>query len=183
MAAVSQDQAVLSETVDELPTESKTKRSKAPDTLTREPGKSIFPYTRVQKILKADKELVMVQREAAFLISRATEEFVQKLTEASQRVAERDRRTTVQVKDLVSSVQRAEELAFLEELIPVLAELKPPPTTRPGKSRAKAKAPQDRTQTALDRFVANQPGSEITGTSGDPIENMDGTLSFEPPAS
>ena len=33
----------------------KPKRQKAPDTLTREPGKSVFPHTRVQKILKADK--------------------------------------------------------------------------------------------------------------------------------
>ena len=42
----------------------------------------------------------MVQREAAFLISRATEEFVHRMAEAAQRVAERERRTTVQAKDL-----------------------------------------------------------------------------------
>ena len=42
----------------------------------------------------------MVQREAAFLISRATEEFVHRIAEAAQRVAERERRTTVQAKDL-----------------------------------------------------------------------------------
>ena len=42
----------------------------------------------------------MVQREAAFLVSRATEDFIQRIAEAAQRVAERERRTTVQAKDL-----------------------------------------------------------------------------------
>ena len=42
----------------------------------------------------------MVQREAAFLIARATEEFVARLAEAAQRVAAREQRTTVQGKDL-----------------------------------------------------------------------------------
>ncbi len=75
----------------------------------------------------------MVQREAAFLISRATEEFIQRIAEAAQQVAERERRSTVQAKDLgecfesghpqilltmrrcsVASVRRADEFAFLE---------------------------------------------------------------------
>ena len=42
----------------------------------------------------------MVQREAAFLIARATEEFVHRLSEAAQSAAARERRTTVQAKDL-----------------------------------------------------------------------------------
>ena len=42
----------------------------------------------------------MVQREAAFLIARATEEFVHRIAEAAQRAAARERRTTVQAKDL-----------------------------------------------------------------------------------
>lgn len=46
------------------------------------------------------KELIMVQREAAFLISCATEHFIRRIAEAAQRVAERERRTTVQAKDL-----------------------------------------------------------------------------------
>ncbi len=42
----------------------------------------------------------MVQREAVFLISRATEEFVARIAEASQAVASREGRATVQAKDL-----------------------------------------------------------------------------------
>ena len=47
----------------------------------------------------------MVQREATFLISRATEEFIGRLAEAAQRLAERERRTTVQAKDIGACVR------------------------------------------------------------------------------
>ena len=36
-------------------TKPKPKKPKAPDTLNRQPGKSVFPHAKVQRILKADK--------------------------------------------------------------------------------------------------------------------------------
>jgi len=85
--------------------------------LVREPGKSLLPISRVQKIMKADKvcgyralhplststsfqELPMVAKEATFLISLATEEFIKRFSEASQRIAHREKRVTVQQRDL-----------------------------------------------------------------------------------
>ncbi|KAI0051139.1 hypothetical protein FA95DRAFT_1479526, partial [Auriscalpium vulgare] len=82
--------------------------------LTREGGKSLLPFSRVQKIMKADKELPTVAKEATFLISLATEEFIKRITEASQRVAIRDKRVTVQQKDIASVVRKADEFLFLE---------------------------------------------------------------------
>jgi histone H3/H4 len=91
---------------------------KEPTILTREPGKSLLPFSRVQKIIKADKvathwidvlsrwhfmgrqENPMVARDAVFLISLATEEFIKRLSEASQQVAEREKRATVQHRDV-----------------------------------------------------------------------------------
>ena len=46
----------------------------------------------------------MVQREAVFLISRAAEEFVARIAEASQAVAAREGRATVQAKDLSACI-------------------------------------------------------------------------------
>jgi histone H3/H4 len=85
----------------------------------REPGKSLFPFSRVQKIIKADRvrinlnlslvhgdevvvcqDLPIVAKEATFLISIATEDFIKRITEASRRLAERERRSTVQHKDI-----------------------------------------------------------------------------------
>jgi histone H3/H4 len=42
----------------------------------------------------------MVAKEATFLISIATEEFIKRLSLASQRVAEKERRTVVQQRDI-----------------------------------------------------------------------------------
>jgi histone H3/H4 len=85
----------------------------------REPGKSLFPFSRVQKIIKADRvrinlilslvhsdevavfqDLPIVAKEATFLVSIATEDFIKRITEASRRLAERERRSTVQRKDI-----------------------------------------------------------------------------------
>lgn len=46
--------------------------SKNKNVLERAPGRSLLPVARVQKILKADKELDGVAKEAVFLISVAT---------------------------------------------------------------------------------------------------------------
>jgi histone H3/H4 len=42
----------------------------------------------------------MVAREATFLISVATEEFIKQIIQAAQRVAEGEKRATVQHKDM-----------------------------------------------------------------------------------
>jgi DNA polymerase epsilon subunit 4 len=44
-----------------------------------------------------------VAKDATFLISLATEEFVKRLCQASQRVAEREKRATVQYRDIGKS--------------------------------------------------------------------------------
>lgn len=46
------------QTAEPSDTKSKPKRPRAPETLTREAGKSLLPHSRVQKILKADKVLL-----------------------------------------------------------------------------------------------------------------------------
>ncbi|KAH9891727.1 histone-fold-containing protein [Cubamyces lactineus] len=185
--------------------EAKPKKAKASEGLVREPGKSVLPYSRVQKILKADRDLVMVQREAAFLISRATEEFIGRFAEAAQKLAERERRTTVQAKDIVATVRRADEFAFLEELFPWadLGRSKPADgeedkRRKPGKSRGNANESQGEKKdgtTTLDRFMSKttadtQETEEFGGDSQpadmDFVMNEDGTMSMvpaEPPAS
>ncbi|EPQ54735.1 hypothetical protein GLOTRDRAFT_29077, partial [Gloeophyllum trabeum ATCC 11539] len=91
------------------------KRERKPPTAYARPlGTSPLPIARVQKILKADEELVMVQREAVLAIAIATEQFVKRLMEAVHRVALRERRTTVQQRDMLSVVRRADEFLFLD---------------------------------------------------------------------
>lgn len=73
----------------------------------------------------------MVAKDATFLISLATEEFIKRLSQACQRLAEREKRTTVQQKDVgkvflfcvtcfssqhlvANIVRRVDEFLFLE---------------------------------------------------------------------
>jgi histone H3/H4 len=46
------------------------------------------------------QEIPIVAKEATFLISLATEEFIKRLTEAGYAMSQKERRTTVQHKDL-----------------------------------------------------------------------------------
>lgn len=83
----------------------------------REPGRNPFPVSRVQKILKADTQLPMVSREALFLISVATENFIGRLTQAGQRVADRQSRATIQERDICTVVRGVEEFTFLWDVL------------------------------------------------------------------
>ncbi|KAN0139890.1 Histone-fold-containing protein [Lactarius tabidus] len=94
---------------------------KATAALVRESGKSLLPISRVQKIMKADKELPMVAKEATFLISLATEEFIKRFSEASYHIAHREKRVTVQQRDIASVARRADEFLFLEGMGPLFS--------------------------------------------------------------
>ncbi|EIM24307.1 histone-fold-containing protein [Wallemia mellicola CBS 633.66] len=84
----------------------------------REKGTTHMPIARVQKIIKADKEMENCGREATFLIAVATEYFIKYLTDAGYIEARLDKRNTIQYKDLAHAVDKSEELEFLKEIIP-----------------------------------------------------------------
>ncbi|KAL5501639.1 DPB3 [Sanghuangporus vaninii] len=88
----------------------------------REEGRSLLPISRVQRIIKADKDLPVVAKEAVFAISIATEEFIKRVTAASQRQAERENRMTVQRKDFATVASKADEFFFLEDVLMWLQE-------------------------------------------------------------
>ncbi|KAF9561347.1 hypothetical protein CPC08DRAFT_610871, partial [Agrocybe pediades] len=137
--------------------------------LKREPGKSLLPFSKVQRIIKADKEIPIVAKEATYLISLATEEFIKRLCEAGQQVAHREKRSTVQHKDIATVVRKADEFLFLEEILPWT--LPEPPAKRPLKAKAstlKASGP-----TLLDQFVTSRKESD---EEDDIIMNEDGTM-------
>jgi len=103
-----------------------SKGQKEGSRLAREAGKSSLPISRVQRILKADKELPTVAKEGVFLISIATEEFIKQLMAAANRVCERERRTTVHHRDIATVAHRVDEFVFLEEIIPWATSALPP---------------------------------------------------------
>ncbi|KIJ54907.1 hypothetical protein M422DRAFT_775107 [Sphaerobolus stellatus SS14] len=147
------------------PTDAKTKKpktqSKAQPNADRPPGKSLLPTARVQKIMKADKELPSCNKEAVFLISVATEEFIKRLSQAGQQQANREKRSTVQRKDVVTAVRKSDEFVFLEE---ILAANAPAATAPVVKRKSKATAPLAGAMIIQNAFAAK--GGKIAESSG-----------------
>ncbi|KDR82645.1 hypothetical protein GALMADRAFT_57722 [Galerina marginata CBS 339.88] len=131
----------------------KKRQKREPVELVREPGKSLLPFSRVQNIIKADKEIPIVAKEATFLISLATEEFIRRLTEAGHQVAHREKRSTVQHRDI--------------EVMPWTS------TDAPAK-RPKTKATDPKAPTLLDQFVVSKKSAEEDAANV--IMNDDGTM-------
>ncbi|KAJ7202804.1 hypothetical protein GGX14DRAFT_462390 [Mycena pura] len=131
----------------------------------RPPGKSLLPTTKVQHIIKADKDITLIAKEATFLICCATEEFIKRFGEAAMALAERDKRSIVQYKDIATVVRKADEFLFLEEIIPWT--LPEAPVKRKAKpSNIPAAAP-----TLLDQFVVKPADG-----AAEAIVNDDGTM-------
>ncbi|KAL0578958.1 hypothetical protein V5O48_003050 [Marasmius crinis-equi] len=159
-------------------TGTKAKKPKQPVQLSREPGKSLLPFSRVQKIIKADKDIPIIARDATFLISLATEEFIKRLCQEGQRIAEREKRSTVQSKDLATIVRKADEFMFLEEILSA----RPPeaPKRKPKALEEKEKeGEQPNGPTLLDHFAAPPKTAGDEG-SQDVAMNEDGTMDVDP---
>lgn len=116
---------------------SKKPRNTMPKEVTGERalGTTLLPLARVQKIMRADKDLTGASKEAIFLIAVATEEFIKRLAQLGQKQARQEGRMTVQIKDLAVAVQQRDELNFLEDIIPLAV----PTTIALDKHREQAK--------------------------------------------
>ncbi|KAG6887254.1 hypothetical protein C0992_013154 [Termitomyces sp. T32_za158] len=158
------------------PLEKRKRVPKEPVTLLRETGKSLLPFSRVQKIIKADKEIPIVAKDATFLISLATEEFIRRLTEAGKMVAERERRATVQHKDIATVVRRVDEFLFLEEIIPWVS-ADPPAKRKPRNIETAG----DKEQQSIHQFVANtnRGDNKEVSEQTDIVMNEDGTMGLQ----
>ncbi|KAF7297749.1 Histone-fold-containing protein [Mycena kentingensis (nom. inval.)] len=164
-------------TADVDPKKKREKRETVARPVVRPPGKSLLPISKVQNIIKADKEITLVAREATFLIACATEEFMKRLAEAGMAQAEKDRRTTLQHKDLATVVRKADEFLFLEEIIEWAS------NDAPAKRAVKkSNIPTTVGTTMLDQFVVRSGVDESesqtqTQTQSQPLAlNEDGTM-------
>jgi len=144
----------------------KRKKPEKKEVLVREPGKTLFPMSRVQKIIKADKEIPIIAKDATFLISIATEEMIKRLCEAGQQVAHREKRSTVQHKDIATVVRKADEFLFLKE---IMAWTSAEPAVKRAKPKGKGVAASG--PTLLDSFVV-----KAAVETEDVIMNEDGTM-------
>ncbi|KAL2019291.1 hypothetical protein VTK56DRAFT_9758 [Thermocarpiscus australiensis] len=83
-------------------------------------GQTQLPLTRVKKIIAVDPDITVCSNNAAFVITLATEMFIQYLTGEAQNMTklERKPRRNIQYKDLANAVAHRDNLEFLEDVIP-----------------------------------------------------------------
>jgi len=128
-------------------------------------GQAQLPLSRVKKIIGLDSDINMCSNNAAFVITLATEMFIQYMAEQGHNVvkSERKPRRNIQYRDLSNAVARLDNLEFLVDIVP---------RTVPYKQAKEKKAPQGPNLT-------NGEGSTETGqTTIDVRGSLNGTNGF-----
>ncbi|KAF5360619.1 hypothetical protein D9756_004828 [Leucocoprinus leucothites] len=167
---------------DQVQTESGPKkkvRKKGPVELIREPGKLFLPFSRVQKVIKADKDIPVVARDAVFLIALAAESFIMELASAAHRVAVKENRATVHHKDIATVARKADEFMFLEDILPYTTSASvPEKKVKRSKPDEASKGGVKHSGPTLDNFIVpNREQKEAEdGNRMDVVMNEDGTM-------
>lgn len=73
-----------------------------------------LPVSKIKTIMRRDPDVTMVGADAAFLVTRATELFVQYLAYKANEATSQNKRKTVQKKDILSKIVTGDNLEFLE---------------------------------------------------------------------
>ncbi|KAI8053407.1 histone-fold-containing protein [Syncephalis plumigaleata] len=81
-------------------------------------GTSQFPAARVKRIIKEDRDIVTCSADAVFLISIATELFLQRMAKSSINYAHNEKRKTIAYKDVANVVADTDHLDFLSDIVP-----------------------------------------------------------------
>ncbi|KAJ2579084.1 hypothetical protein EV177_010825, partial [Coemansia sp. RSA 1804] len=77
-----------------------------------------------RRIIKEDKDIFACGADSLFLISKATEYFVETLVREAYEFSRLDKRKTIQYKDTAKAVQSIEQYDFLGDIIPMTVPLK-----------------------------------------------------------
>ncbi|KAK0277854.1 hypothetical protein LTR35_009690 [Friedmanniomyces endolithicus] len=114
-------------------------------------GTVSLPLARVKKIINADDDVGNCSNNAAFVITAATEMFLQYLVEQSYNIvkSERKPRRNVQYRDVANAVARVENLEFLADVVPKTTTYK----------AVKQKSAKDGTAAAPNGGLANGQGT------------------------
>ncbi|RYP49114.1 hypothetical protein DL768_005111 [Monosporascus sp. mg162] len=83
-------------------------------------GQTQLPLSRVKKIIAQDPDITVCSNNAAFVITLATEMFIQYLAEEGLKMAklERKPRRNIQYKDIANAVSHQDNLEFLSDMVP-----------------------------------------------------------------
>ncbi|KAK0201747.1 hypothetical protein DFS33DRAFT_1349693 [Desarmillaria ectypa] len=83
-------------------------------------GQTLLPGARLENIISADGVTgsLSLSKEALFILSIATEEFIKRLAQGGLRQANSERRSAVQYRDMAATTLQYQEFRFLQDTIP-----------------------------------------------------------------
>ncbi|KAH9841535.1 uncharacterized protein C8Q71DRAFT_334755 [Rhodofomes roseus] len=105
----------VDELEDTVPVVSKARPKKTGE---RVPGHTLIPPSRVENILQGSEAGAHLSKEALYMLSVATEEFIKRLAHAGQRMAGKEARQLVYYRDVAAAAQRHHEFKFADDVIP-----------------------------------------------------------------
>ena len=80
-----------------------------------------LPISRISKVIRTDKDVNKVGRDALFAIAKSTELFLESLALQSAAVVNKDRRKTIQYKDFMDGLQQHPKPASVQFVIDELS--------------------------------------------------------------
>ncbi|KYN00285.1 PREDICTED: DNA polymerase epsilon subunit 4 [Cyphomyrmex costatus] len=76
-----------------------------------------LPLGRIKTIIKMDPEVYSVNQEAAFLMAKSVEFFIESLAKESYRYTAQAKKRTVQKHDVENAIDNVDALVFLEGML------------------------------------------------------------------
>ena len=80
-----------------------------------------LPISRISKVIRTDKDVNKVGRDALFAIAKSTELFLESLALQSAAVVSKDRRKTIQYKDFMDGLQQHPKPASVQFVVDELS--------------------------------------------------------------
>eukprot|EP00326_Haptolina_ericina_P039743 CAMPEP_0181232816 /NCGR_PEP_ID=MMETSP1096-20121128/35967_1 /TAXON_ID=156174 ORGANISM="Chrysochromulina ericina, Strain CCMP281" /NCGR_SAMPLE_ID=MMETSP1096 /ASSEMBLY_ACC=CAM_ASM_000453 /LENGTH=209 /DNA_ID=CAMNT_0023327201 /DNA_START=6 /DNA_END=635 /DNA_ORIENTATION=+ len=126
-----------------------------------------LPLARITKIIRLNNEIVKIGRDACFLVTKATEQFLERATWEAAKATTRAQRKTIFCRDVVASMSEhpnPESMQiFIEELQP-----KPPPDAAPPSKPTRApakKRPASKAAHMVENIKSIAPSIDGAGSS------------------
>ncbi|KAF5741160.1 putative DNA binding protein [Tripterygium wilfordii] len=130
--------------------------------------RSAFPTVRVKKIMKLDKDINKVNKQALLLISRSTEQFLRFLTEKSAEAAKEKKRKTIKLEQVRIAVKRHRPTSdFLLDSLPAPTQPSDRPATDKTHTRSTAEKRAPPGTRRIDHFFS-KPESEAPVQTNEP---------------
>lgn len=76
-----------------------------------------LPLGRIKTIIKMDPEVNLINREAAFLVAKSVEFFIESLAKEAYKYTVRSKKRTVLKRDVENAIDNVDALVFLEGML------------------------------------------------------------------